>query len=268
MSTLPTFSSSKMHYLSHLARTGAEFIHPGGRRASELMLDMLEISEGMSILEIGCGPAATLEMICERWHVHAIGLDYLPEMLVAARRRQYSGRHGCGPGFIIGRSENLPFCDAAFDRVYSESVIAVQSTPDIRRTLSEVARVLKPGGRFVANDGIWTPGVDAETVRSINEACLSRFGLRQSTDEPWTAANWVDELTRSGLVVESSELLGEEAPVAANGLARIRKGIRKLWSLGTPGLALEFLLYRKKLQRMRRNSQLLEGRIFVARREQ
>lgn len=255
-----------MHYLSHLAETGAEFIHPGGRSATETVIEALELSDGMSVLDLGCGSAATLAVICRQWVVSAVGLDCLPEMLAAARQRGFAGSRGRAPLLVMGRAECLPFGDSVFDRVYSESVMGLLSTQEIRRAFREIHRVLKPHGIFIANDGVWKDGVTAETVRRINGDCINKFGLRQASEEPWTTADWVVELEQAGLNVESSELLNVETAARLSLISRAFRTLRKLRSLGSIRQGLRFMLYRRRLRSMVGAGQLLEGRIFVARR--
>jgi SAM-dependent methyltransferase len=49
--------------------------------------------------------------------------------------------------FIQGDAESLPFCDRAFDFVYSHGVL--HHTPDTAQAIREIYRVLSPGGRAV-----------------------------------------------------------------------------------------------------------------------
>jgi SAM-dependent methyltransferase len=254
-----------MHYLAHLAETGAEFIHPGGRRASEMIVAALDISDGMSVLDIGCGPAATLAMICSSYNVDAFGLDCLPEMLAAACLRLRARSGEVSPTLIMGRAEILPFRDGVFDRVYSESVIGVQSIADIRRVFSEVHRVLRPGGIFVVNDGVWKDRVPATTVQRINQECIEHFGLRQATDEPWASEDWTRELGAAGFLVESSQLLHTEMLERGSPLSRVRRAIGRLYSLGSPSQLVRYLNYRRRLRAIDGIRELLEGRLFVVR---
>lgn len=50
--------------------------------------------------------------------------------------------------YVVGDAHNLPFKDGAFDVVHSWA--ALHHFPDKRKSLGEVRRVLRPGGRLVA----------------------------------------------------------------------------------------------------------------------
>ncbi|MDI3341022.1 MAG: class I SAM-dependent methyltransferase [Sphaerobacter sp.] len=89
------------------------------------------------VLDLGCGTGALLPELNAR--AVAIGLDRSPSMLRAARRRA-SGR------LVRADARALPFRDGTFT-----TVVSAFPAPFIlsRETLEEIARVLRPGGRFV-----------------------------------------------------------------------------------------------------------------------
>lgn len=88
------------------------------------------------VLEIGCGDGRVLEMLRLAGHV-VVGLDIDATALQAAKRR------GLG-ALVRGDGEALPFADESFGAVVSGYFSA--NLMDRDRMLSEVARVLKPGG--------------------------------------------------------------------------------------------------------------------------
>ncbi len=78
-----------------------------------------------------------------------IGLDLTPEMLAEARRLR-SDRAISNVEFQVGDVHRLPFRDGAFDLVTSRR--APHHFSRILRALSEMVRVLRPGGRLVIDD--------------------------------------------------------------------------------------------------------------------
>ena len=126
------------------ARPGGEFRWcPEGLTEAEAGL--LGPVEGRSVLEVGCGSAP-----CARWltarGAHVIGLDLSREML----------RHGLNAiagddaptPLVQATAESLPFADASFDVAFS-SFGAIPFVADSALAMGEVARVLRPGGRWV-----------------------------------------------------------------------------------------------------------------------
>ncbi len=102
--------------------------------------------EGGHALEVGCGGGAGVEIILDRFgaaEVHAFDLD--PKMVDRARRRLASRPSG-QVRLAVGDLESIDAEDATFDAVFDFG--AVHLVPDWQAALSEVRRVLRPGGRF------------------------------------------------------------------------------------------------------------------------
>jgi SAM-dependent methyltransferase len=72
-------------------------------------------------------------------------LDLAREDSAVSRTADFFELDGRHPRLAVADMESLPFRDRAFDRVYSLG--AIHHTPDVRRTVREIARVLAPGGR-------------------------------------------------------------------------------------------------------------------------
>mgnify|MGYP000185733630 CR=1 FL=1 len=133
--------------------------------ASAELIDALALEAGQDVLELGFGTGTTLVRVAQAEDVNVTGIDMLPEMHKQAARRVANAGLAGRVTLTNGLMSSLPFADGSFDRVYCESVIAFQSNEILRATLREVRRVLRPGGLFIANEGIWKPDVDAATVR-------------------------------------------------------------------------------------------------------
>ncbi len=116
---------------------------PEGLREEDVHL--LGDVTGKAVLEIGCGSAP-----CSRWltgqGAHAVGLDLSRQML----RRGQTAMAGGGPQapLVQAGAEQLPFGDGVFDLVCS-AFGAVPFVADSAAVMTEVARVLKPGGKWV-----------------------------------------------------------------------------------------------------------------------
>src|SRR5512135_1981696 len=110
-----------------------------GRLRSEALADV-----GGEVLEIGFGTGLNLPHYPH--HVRRItSVDPNPGMGKLARRR--IDRSSLEVDQRAVRGEELPFDDGIFDCVVSTWTLC--SIPEVGRTLGEVYRVLKPGGRFV-----------------------------------------------------------------------------------------------------------------------
>lgn len=105
------------------------------------------------VLDLGSGTGAAAPVL-DRFEV--VALDPVREMLGLSPM----------PRRVVGIGEALPFADEAFDGVFSAYVF--RNLTSISRTLDELARVLRPGGRVVV--------VDLSRPRNRAAAWVHRIG--------------------------------------------------------------------------------------------
>jgi len=103
-------------------------------------------------LDVGCGTGRLLAFLHDAWPgIRWTGLDLSPPYLAEARR--LIGRTA-RVKLVEGAAETLPFEEASLDLVVS-SFLLHELPPDVRRSaLTEMARVLKPGGLVVIVESI------------------------------------------------------------------------------------------------------------------
>jgi|WetSurMetagenome_2_1015567.scaffolds.fasta_scaffold41135_2 arsenite methyltransferase len=122
--------------------------------------------KGERVLDIGCGCGvdsfvAALQVGPEG---QVVGLDLSVEMLEwALQAKTPSSLKNIS--FYEGSAESLPFEDASFDLVISNG--ALNLVPDKESAFREIARVLRPGGNFVAADLIVVDTIPEETLASM-----------------------------------------------------------------------------------------------------
>jgi len=101
--------------------------------------------QGRRILEVGCGSA-----MCSRWlagqGARPVAFDLSAGMLRHARAG--AERTGIDLPLVQAEAEHLPFADGCFDIAFT-AFGAVPFVADSARVMREVARVLRPGGRWV-----------------------------------------------------------------------------------------------------------------------
>ncbi|AKT43987.1 class I SAM-dependent methyltransferase [Chondromyces crocatus] len=100
-----------------------------------------ESGRGKSVLEVGVG-AGTDFVNWVRHGAEATGVDLTERGVMLTRERL--SLEGLSATVIQADAEALPFADASFDLVYSYGVL--HHSPHTVRAVSEVHRVLKPGG--------------------------------------------------------------------------------------------------------------------------
>jgi len=263
-------------FLDHLARRGAGSIHPLGRAGTEVVLDFLSIEDGESVLEVGCGTGETLVRMAAGG-VHPLrGLDISESMVECARRR-------CAFCRVQDRVEILwvsegsawPVESATLDGVVAESVMAILERGVRRHVLEEIARVLKPGGRFLLLDSFWRRGVQRETISECNSRCCEEFGIPQATEDWVGPGAWNRELGGVGLTPVFEGLLAD-LPQRASVLPRPveRTLLRsRLFSFGvraramlSPAFFVRDLRFNKAILCHRDIGRLIEPRLVIAHR--
>lgn len=107
--------------------------------------------EGRDLLDIGCG-CGVMAMTFARLGGRVCGVEIDPRLVDVARRLgapEAKGGGGAAPSFIAYDGRTLPFPDSRFDAAWCLSVFEHVDAPE--RLLSEVSRVLRPGGRILFN---------------------------------------------------------------------------------------------------------------------
>jgi ubiquinone/menaquinone biosynthesis C-methylase UbiE len=99
---------------------------------------------GKRLLEVGFGTGTDLLQFA-RGGALVTGIDLTPRSIEIARRRFEV--YGFPGEFAIGDCESLSFPDSSFDVAYSFGVL--HHTPDTQLAVSEIHRVLKPGGTAI-----------------------------------------------------------------------------------------------------------------------
>jgi demethylmenaquinone methyltransferase/2-methoxy-6-polyprenyl-1,4-benzoquinol methylase/phosphoethanolamine N-methyltransferase len=112
-------------------------------------LELAAIQPRDKVLDVGCG-TGTLAIAASQTAGEVHGIDPSPEMIELAEKK--AARGGRNVRFQAGVIEALPYPDGEFDLVLS--TLMLHHLPDDvkRKGFTEVLRVLKPGGRFLAVD--------------------------------------------------------------------------------------------------------------------
>lgn len=144
---------------------------------------------GSRALEIGCGRGVGTEIILERFEareVHAFDLD--PDMIERARQRlhTYPAKR---LRLFVGDAVSIEAEDSSYDAVFDFGII--HHIPNWQQAVAEVARVLKPGGRFFFEE--------------VTKQALDRWFYRKFLEHPaenrFTAEEFVEEVERRGIKV-------------------------------------------------------------------
>lgn len=157
----------------------------------------LQVGAGAKVLELGCGCGAIAAHMASLTRAAHYGVNIDPSQIQKAHKNPKLKR----ANFTVGDfNRPLQFADQYFDAVYAIQPMTYVS--DMSFTLAEVARVLKPGGRFVIND--------VAALDNYNKDNPHHKLLIQHTRELtafgglWHYKYWEDAFTKSGFRVLKS----------------------------------------------------------------
>jgi len=153
-------------------------LHPGGREATERLLDRAGVTAGTRVLDVGCGAGESLAVASERG-ARAVGLDRDPG----------------GPPAVRGDMTALPVADNEIEVVLAECVMCLAA--DRERALSEVARVVDPGGRLALSDVVVDGEIPELPDPLVEALCLQRSRSREATVAEIEAAGFVVDDVRN-----------------------------------------------------------------------
>jgi SAM-dependent methyltransferase len=182
------------------------------------VLEWLAAKPGERILDLGCGDGKLTQRIAANGAT-VVGVDTSAEMVDAAR--------SLGIVVMEASAESLPFSDHAFDAVFSNATL--HWVRDHNAMMAEVRRVLKPGGRFVAEMG---GHGNIAAIRVALTAVLARHGYGDREDGvnyyP-TQESYAQRLARHGFDVQQIALVQRPTVLPESGmqgwLRTFRRGV-------------------------------------------
>jgi SAM-dependent methyltransferase len=168
---------------------------------------------GLDVLEYGCGAAQWSRALAADG-ARVVALDQSREQL-----RHAAPAAAAGVRLVCAGGEHLPFADAAFDVVFADHGAMSFCDPD--RSLPEVARVLRPGGRFAFSHTTPWPYLAWDEQRERVGRRLERpyFGFRRFDSGEGTVdfslgyGDWIRRFRAHGFLVE--DLVELRAPKGA-----------------------------------------------------
>lgn len=111
-----------------------------GPSALDVLWDRIAEAQPRRVLEVGPGPGELAERIAKELGADVVAIDVSPRMVELTRARGIDAQ--------VGDVQGLTFENSAFDLVVAAWVLFHPT--DLDRALSEIERVLQPGGRLIA----------------------------------------------------------------------------------------------------------------------
>jgi ubiquinone/menaquinone biosynthesis C-methylase UbiE len=258
--------------LDYYGKTHAAFLHAKGEHATDILIEKMDCQNNEKILEIGFGTGATLVRLLSKYKDAAFyGVEVSPIMYrKATSRMRFCGVRKHVHIQLIKNPSMLPFPDNFFDKVYLESVLAIQEGQKISLLLAEIHRVLKPAGKLFLNETIWLNTVSQREIAAINEICKAEFGIIQANGLYPYPENWRSLLKESNFEVLSMESIDEMEEVPMDREPFIVRHLSRIFTLWgrikakfNPGLRNEFHSYEDLMNSLSSNKKYVDGKIII-----
>lgn len=159
-----------------------------GQNAEQFVFEAVAEVAPETVLEVGCGAGEMAERVAVELGAEVLALDESERMVALTRER--------GVKAVKGDVQALPFEDGRFDCVVAAWLFYHVANRDL--AIAECARVLRPGGRFVA-----------ATIADENLADLWEFlGVPSERTLSFSSTNGLEQLERHFARVEAREAHG------------------------------------------------------------
>ena len=119
------------------------------------MISRIAPVPGQAVLDVASGTAGVALQIAERTGASVVGVDLTEQMLRQGQRNVAGAGLSDRIRLTAGRAEQLPFADATFDALTFTYLLRYVLDP--QATLSELARVVKPGGQVASLEFLVPP---------------------------------------------------------------------------------------------------------------
>jgi len=154
------------------------FASSGGEQLPQRLQRPLEIAApqpGERLLDLGCG-RGELAHHCRKHGASVWGLDFASAALDIAQNFQ-----GQNLAFQQAEAQYLPFEKDSFDTVFMLDIVEHLHHPELQRSLSEVWRVLRPGGKLIIHS---MPNLDYYRYGYPLYRVVARLGGRRLPPDP------------------------------------------------------------------------------------
>ena len=156
-----------------------------GPDAFDKAFETVAESQPRRVLEVGCGMGNFAERLARETAAEVVATDLSPRMVEVARERGLDAR--------VADVQELPFDEGEFDCVVANAML--YHVEDVDRALSELARVLEPGGKLVA-----------VTIGEAHMAEVWRLVGYQKAERPFSRENGAEQLARHFRSVEREDV--------------------------------------------------------------
>ncbi|OKH27444.1 SAM-dependent methyltransferase [Chroogloeocystis siderophila] len=194
-----------------LAAAGKKYLRPGGRIATEQLLEWANFQPGETVLELAASFGYSAISLAQRYGVKVVGVEKKPESVRQARDNIRAANLENQIEIIEGDIFHLDAIPGQFDYVLAEAILTMQSPPGKAKILQGIRDCLKPGGKFLSHELLARD--NEEQIRALLKTPLNagnpRTGVFAELAQvirvnatPLSEANWINIYEAAGLHIE------------------------------------------------------------------
>lgn len=217
---MPTTTLNLENATGHevLAAAGKKLLRPGGRQATQQLLQWANPQPGQTVLELASSFGDTAIALAQQYGVRVVGIEKNPNSVARARTNVAAAGLSRQIEIIEGNIFNLDQLTEQFDFVLAEAILTMQSPIAKAKLLTEIYDRLKPNGKFLSHELL------ARTQEAKLREILSST-IRVNAN-PLSEVNWIDLYEQTGLQVQHHQ-------TGAMGLLRLDRLIQDEGLLNT-----------------------------------
>lgn len=131
-----------------LRKLGKKRLRPGGKKATDFLLNHMKLDENTKVLEVACNNGVNLEMLSKMHpNTQFFGVDLDAKMIEEAKERNLENVE-----FVKANAVKLPYEDESMDYVINEAMLTMLPNETKKKVIQEYFRVLKKGGLLLTHD--------------------------------------------------------------------------------------------------------------------
>ncbi|WP_341530205.1 class I SAM-dependent methyltransferase [Nostoc sp. UHCC 0302] len=181
-----------------LAAAGKTVLRPGGRAATEQLLQWANFKRDETVLELASGLGNSAIALAKRYNVQIVGIERDPDRVAIAQIKARSAGLDHRVQFIQGNIFQLETISGSFDYVLAEAILTMQTSAGKAKILTGVRDRLKVGGKFLshellARDHLESLHQDLTQVTRVNAT-------------PLPERDWINTFAQVGLTVTQRQI--------------------------------------------------------------
>lgn len=185
-----------------LAAAGKTVLRPGGRAATEQLLEWANFQPGETVLELASSFGESAIAIAQRFGVRVVGVEKNPQSVERSRQNIRAAGLESQIEIIEGDIFRLEEIPGEFDYVLAEAILTLQSLPGKTKLVQSIRQKLKPGGKFLSQEMLVR-----DKEEEIHQVLAKVIRVNSS---PLSLTHWTELYAEAGLQVQQTHSGGME----------------------------------------------------------